>query len=45
MNDDNSILKSIENNENYILIKLCHDNILINESKITFTVKESYDIV
>ncbi|KAL6588888.1 hypothetical protein U3516DRAFT_836433 [Neocallimastix sp. 'constans'] len=45
MNDDNSISKSIESNENYILIKLCHDNILITESKITFTVKESYDIV
>jgi len=45
MNYDNSNLNNIKSMENYILKKLCYDNILINESKITFTEKESYYIV
>jgi len=45
MNDDNANFQNIKSIKNYILIKLCHDNILITESKISFTEKESYDIV
>jgi len=45
MNYNNSNLQTIESMGNYILIKLYHDNILITESKIKFTEKESYDIV
>ncbi|KAG4097937.1 hypothetical protein H8356DRAFT_1077546 [Neocallimastix lanati (nom. inval.)] len=45
MNDDNSKLQTIEIMKNYILIKLCHDNILITENKINFTENGSCDIV
>jgi len=34
-----------EKSEDYILIKLCHDNIIITKDKITFTNMDTYNIV
>jgi len=34
-----------EKSEDYILLKLCHDNIIITKNKISFTNRDTYNIV
>jgi len=36
-------LKEIENSDNYIIIKCCHDIIIITNTKITFSDRDSYE--
>ena len=37
--------KEIENSDNYIIIKCCHDNIIITDTKITFSERDTYESV
>ncbi|ORX41443.1 hypothetical protein BCR36DRAFT_339555, partial [Piromyces finnis] len=36
-------VKDIENSDNYIVIKCCHDSIKITKDKITFSERDTYD--
>ncbi|OUM57117.1 hypothetical protein PIROE2DRAFT_17989, partial [Piromyces sp. E2] len=38
-------IKEIENLDNYIIIKCCHDTILITNTKITFSERDTYEDV